>query len=137
MSDPSYQPPADPTFEAVRCYLSSIITPHLLCATTDGRERLKTQVDLDEELARQLMHEEQQQEQRRRQRSGQGQTTVPYAPRTRDSGQGQPRHTSPPLPQEGAKDTMSEVSEQFTKIAESACSGFLDLGVCGAADARC
>lgn len=81
----------------------------------------KSQTDLDEEFARRLMLEEQQQVQRQ-QRQWEAQSRprydgTPYQPLA------QGRYTQPPQggadSQAGQKDSMAEIQEQFSKIADS------------------
>ena len=81
----------------------------------------RSQTELDEEFARQLMLEEQQQQQQ--------QTRPRWQPspnaQSRPQSQSQPFANAPydsrtGAPQTGPqKDTMAEVQEQFTKFAES------------------
>lgn len=97
---------------------------------------LQSQTELDEEYARRLMYEEQQRHRTRwdpsnRQEANGGR--IPFSD----------YHGPPPQQQGGyydargqwndqtnGKDTMTEVQEQFSKLAESECSllGFLTLG---------
>jgi len=94
-----------------------------------------TQTELDEQLARRLMMEDQQQQQQTdanwhpdqdypQQQDPRGQR-VPYQPRVQREGR------TPPWDgqgtQGGGRDTMSEVSEQFNKIAESGKKTFSTL----------
>ncbi|KAH9083936.1 hypothetical protein EDB83DRAFT_2332291 [Lactarius deliciosus] len=87
-----------------------------------------TQNQLDEEFARQLMLEDEQRyarDQIARQQQQQQQQQLrqfPYAQRTTTAGtpQQQPRSGSPPSPpSQRERDTMTDVQEQFNKLAES------------------
>jgi hypothetical protein len=75
---------------------------------------MKSQTELDEEFARQLMLEEQQQQ--RWQPPAQGQR-APYQPRI--SGRHQQQQQSGAGPQGGQQDTMGDIQDQFAKIADS------------------
>lgn len=92
MSDPSYKSEAPPPQTAM------------------------SQTDLDEQLARRLMIEEQEAQSARYVQYAQGQS-----PQRRNSRYGQGQPTSPSAqggPASGDKDAMAEIQEQFTKAAE-------------------
>lgn len=77
----------------------------------------QTQTELDEQLARRLMYEEQQRhdQSRRQNQYGQG----PYQPRQGQGHDYQQAQGQWNENREGERDTMSEVQEQLTKFAES------------------
>ncbi|KAH8995768.1 hypothetical protein EDB92DRAFT_1846032, partial [Lactarius akahatsu] len=97
--------------------------------SVDGdQDRATTQTQLDEEFARQLMLEDEQRyarDQIARQQHQQQQQQLrqfPYAQRTTTAGtpQQQARSGSPPSPpSQRERDTMTDVQEQFNKLAES------------------
>ncbi|KAL5523459.1 hypothetical protein ACEPAG_7632 [Sanghuangporus baumii] len=95
----------------------------------------RSQSDLDEEFARQLVLEEQRQQAAwhpdqpypypQDPRTG---GNVPYQPRVNQGHHGyQQQWGSPPPQAEGGRDTMSGVQEQFTKIAETGKKTFSSL----------
>ncbi|KAJ3564425.1 hypothetical protein NP233_g8303 [Leucocoprinus birnbaumii] len=115
MSDPNFKseaPPPAPAPQMVR--RSAILAVRYsdgvyYYATTD-----QTQEELDEQLARRLMLEEQQQMQQWRQQN----RPQRRSSRMQAQQQAQQQTQQPTSPSAGGKDTMTELSEQFSKYAE-------------------
>ncbi|KAH9176812.1 hypothetical protein EDB89DRAFT_2065594 [Lactarius sanguifluus] len=110
--------------------LLSMSDPDHISAAAPAQPPATTQTQLDEEFARQLMLEDEQRyardqiarQQQQQQQQQQQLRQFPYAQRTTTAGtpQQQARSGSPPSPpSQRERDTMTDVQEQFNKLAES------------------
>ncbi|KAA1471794.1 hypothetical protein DENSPDRAFT_837878 [Dentipellis sp. KUC8613] len=94
--------------------------PNYVPTTQPSQPMSRTQTELDEEFARQLLIQDEQEAQSRRR----GAQSFPFQPRQHGPAHPHPPTNSPPAQE---RDTMTEMQEQFSKIAESGKRTFSSL----------